>query len=111
MAEKERDKYGRQGSGQRDVGPDLFPLNGRSAIITGSAIARDFVAAGASVAMEDRNERATDVLVSVLQSSRGDAPALPMDVGAHATGPVPQMVGRVASRAIYGTLVVRRCLR
>ena len=100
-----------QGSGQRGVGPELFRLDGRCAIITGGAIARGFIVAGAPVAIADRNERATDALVAALQSSGADALAPPVDVGAHATGQVHQMVGRAASRAIWGEQVVRRCLQ
>ena len=76
-----------QGGWERGgVGPELFRLDGRRAIITGgagaigSAIAWGFAAAGASVAIADRDARATEALVSALHASGAEALALPVDV-------------------------------
>jgi NAD(P)-dependent dehydrogenase (short-subunit alcohol dehydrogenase family) len=91
-----------QGSERSGVGPELFRLDGRSAIITGgagaigSAIARSFAAAGAAVAIADRNERATDALVSALQSSGAEALSLPVDVADEQV--VDGMVAQVVER-------------
>jgi NAD(P)-dependent dehydrogenase (short-subunit alcohol dehydrogenase family) len=84
------------------VGPEMFRLDGRSALITGgagaigSAIARGFAAAGAHVAVADRNAEATDALVSELQASNAEALALSGDVTDETV--VDGMVARVMDR-------------
>lgn len=68
------------------VGTDLFRLDGRTAIITGGAgaiggaIARGFIAAGARVAVADRDAAGVAATVEQLTLAGGDALALPLDV-------------------------------
>ena len=84
------------------TGDRLFRLDGRTAIITGgagaigSAIARGFVAAGAAVAIVDRDADRADMLVAALVSAGGDALAIPTEVTRE--GDVEQMVARVIER-------------
>jgi len=84
------------------TGDRLFRLDGRTAIVTGgagaigSAIARGFVAAGAAVAIVDRDADRTDALVAALVSAGGDALAIPTEVTREAD--VERMVGRVIER-------------
>ncbi len=67
-------------------GPDLFRLDGRTAIITGGAgalggaIAHGFVAAGARVAIADRDAAGVATMVARLAQAGGEALALPLDV-------------------------------
>lgn len=66
------------------LGPDLFRLDGRVAIITGGAgalgqmLARGFVAAGAAVLIADLNPGTA--LAEELTAAGGDALALQVDV-------------------------------
>jgi len=84
------------------TGDRLFRLDGRTAIITGgagaigSAIARGFVAAGAAVAIVDRDTDRADMLVTALVSAGGDALAIPTEVTREAD--VERMVARVIER-------------
>jgi len=84
------------------TGDRLFRLDGRTAVITGgagaigSAIARGFVAAGAAVAIVDRDADRADMLVAALVSAGGDALAIPTEVTRE--GDVEQMVARVIER-------------
>lgn len=84
------------------TGDRLFRLDGRTAIITGgagaigSAIARGFVAAGAAVAIVDRDADRADMLVTALVSAGGDALAIPTEVTREAD--VERMVARVIER-------------
>ncbi len=84
------------------TGDRLFRLDGRTAIITGGAgaiggaIARGFVAAGAAVAIVDRDADRADMLVAALVSAGGDALAIPTEVTRE--GDVEQMVARVIER-------------
>ncbi len=86
----------------RGVGDALFRLDGRTAIITGgagaigSAIARGFVAAGAAVAIADRDAARADELVAALTAAGGDALAIPAEVTQEAD--VERMVGRTVER-------------
>ncbi len=68
------------------VGADLFRLDGCTAIITGGAgaiggaIARGFIAAGARVAIADRDAAGVTATVEQLTLAGDDALALPLDV-------------------------------
>ncbi len=85
-----------------DVGPGLFRLDGRTAIITGgagaigAAIARGFAAAGASVAIADRNESGAAAVVAELTARGGDACAIATEVTDELS--VDAMVRRVVER-------------
>ena len=67
-------------------GPELFRLDGRTAIITGgagalgSAVARGLVAAGARVAIADRDADGAEATASELVAAGGEAVAIPTDV-------------------------------
>lgn len=67
-------------------GPDLFRLDGRTAIITGGAgglgtpIAHGLIASGASVAIADRDLDRAEALASDLRAAGGDAVAVGVDV-------------------------------
>lgn len=82
--------------------PDLFRLDGRTAIITGGAgaiggaIAHGFIAAGAKVAIADRQAEGAAAMVAQLAASGGEALALPLDVTDEAA--VEGQVGRVLDR-------------
>ncbi len=84
------------------VGPDLFRLDGRTAIITGgagalgSAIARGFIAADARVAIADRDAAGVEATVSRLALAGGEALALPVDVTNEAA--VEQQIGATLDR-------------
>lgn len=87
---------------ERSVGPDLFRLDGRTAIITGgagalgSAIARGFIAAGARVAIADRHAAGAEAVASQLTRAGGEALALPLDVADEAA--VETQIGSALDR-------------
>ncbi len=68
------------------VGPELFRLDGRTAIVTGGAgaiggaIAWGLIAAGARVAIADRDADGARAIVARLAAAGGEALALPLDV-------------------------------
>jgi len=68
------------------VGPDIFRLDGRVALITGgggaigSAMAGGFTNVGAHIAIVDRNPEAAEQVVAALTAAGGDAIAIRADV-------------------------------
>jgi NAD(P)-dependent dehydrogenase (short-subunit alcohol dehydrogenase family) len=83
------------------LGPELFRLDGRVAIITGGAgalgsmVARGFVAVGAKVVIADR-EPSGEALASELVAVGGDAVAIQVDVTDEAA--VDALVARTVAR-------------